>query len=88
MIFSNCFAGMRNVLSRMPRAVRDIVSNPAQKIMQLAAPKSRIEDRIDLELKHTVHVDGRRDLHDSIGGRVRHVWLQEADMENRMDVHG
>ena len=56
--------------------------------MEFAAPKSGMEDIINLELRYTIHLDGQRDLHDSTKERVGHMWLKKTDMEHGVDVHG
>ena len=79
--------GVDNILHKFPGALRCVVSDPVHQILEFQTMESGIEDRFNLELGHPVHMDGERDLHDSAGERVRHVRLQEVDMEHRMDVH-
>ena len=47
-----------------------------------------IQDLVHLKLRKTIHLGRKRGGHDAIRERVRHMRFQEADMENRMDVHG
>jgi len=84
---SNGEASIGKIRSRLPRVLRRIVAHPIHQIVEFAAPKSGIEDRINLELRQPVHLDGQRDLHDATRERVRHMRLQEADMKYGMDVH-
>ena len=84
----DCLARICQSNSWLPRAVRNVVAHPVHVVFQLAAPKSGVEDRIDLKLLHTVHLDCWRRGHDSAWERICHVGLQEADMENWMDLNG
>ena len=74
--------GVGQIFSRLPRV---IVAQPIHLVVEFASPKLGIEDRINLELRQIVHLDGHRGRHDAIGERVRHMRLQ-ADMEDRMNV--
>ena len=84
---SNREASMGKIRSRLLRFFRRIVAHPIHQIVEIAVPKSGIEDRMNLELKQTVHLDGQRRRHDTARERVRHMRFEEADMEYRMNMH-
>ena len=65
--------GIYNIFGRFPGPVRGVVANPVHEILQFAAPKSRIEDRMDFKLRKAVHLDGKGDLHDAARERVLHM---------------
>lgn len=67
---------------------RLVVSHPIDKVVDLAPKDLGVQNLADLELRKAVHLDGRGNLLDSIGKRVRHMRFQEADVEDRMNVHG
>ena len=74
-------------ICRLPRLVRCIVSNLVHQVFQLPPVETRIEDRINFKLFHTVHLDGWRRGHDPTWKFIRHMWLQEADMKNRVNLN-
>ena len=41
----------------LPRAIKNVVAYLVHVVFQLAAPKLGVEDRIDLNLLHTVHLE-------------------------------
>ena len=51
MILCDSRAGVGNVVGRFPRPFRLVVAHPIDEVLQLAAPESGIEDRINLELR-------------------------------------
>ena len=72
----------------MPGPLRIIVTDPIYQILKLASVELGVQNLLDLELGKTVHVEGGGDLLDSAWEFVCHMWLQKADVEYRMDVHG
>ena len=84
----NRIPGVGDVFRRFPGAFGFVVAHPVHQIVEFAAPESGIEDRINLELRFTIHLDGQRDIHDSTWECVGHMWLKKADMEHGVDVHG
>ena len=44
-------AGVGNVVGRFPRSFRLVVAYKIDEVLQLSAPESGIEDRINLELR-------------------------------------
>ena len=88
MEISYCGPGIIKICHRLPRSLRNIVSHPIYKILNFAPSDPRVENVADFKLGQTVHLDGRRDLLDTAGERVGHMRLQEADVEDRMDMHG
>ena len=76
------------VLHRLPRQVRTVVTHPIHLVLKFAAEKMGIHDEIDLKLWKAIHLGRERGGHDAIWERVRHMRFQEADMEHRMDMHG
>ena len=51
------------------------------------APKHGVEDQVNLELGEPVHLDWQGRGHDASRERVRHMRLEQADMEQRMNFH-
>ena len=84
----NRIRGVGDVFCRFPGAFIFVVAHPVQQIVEFAAPKSGIEDRTNLELRYTIHLDGYRDLHESTWECVGHMWLKKAYMEHGVDVRG
>ena len=84
----NCQLGMSKVVPRFPRSNIDIVTDPIHEVVQLPVPKFGVEDRLNLESRDAVHMDGQRGGHDAARERVGHVGLQEADVEYIMNLHG
>ena len=76
------------VLHRLPRQVRTVVTHPIHLVLKFAAEKTGIHDEIDLKLWKAIHLGRKRRGHDAVRERVRHMRFQKADMEYRMDVHG
>ena len=83
-----CKLGIFKVGSRFPSALKNVVSDPIDKIVDLAPVELGVENFPNLELRRTVHVEGRMNLLDATWKRVGHMRLQKADMEDRMDMHG
>ena len=67
---------------------RLVVSYPIDKIEDLASEDLGGQNLADLELRKTVHLDGRGNFFYSVGKRVCHMGLQKADVEYKMNVHG
>ena len=67
---------------------RLVVSYPIDKVEDLAPEDLGGENFVDLELRKAVHLDGRGDFLHSVGKRVCHMWLQKADVEYGMNLHG
>ena len=84
----NCICRVGKIFCELPSALRLVVANPIHQVIEFAAPKSGIEDRINLKLKKAIHLDRQGDLHDGAREWAGHMRLEEADMEDRMDVHG
>ena len=80
--------GIRQIRHRLPRSLRNIVPDPIDKVPDLPLEDLGVENFADLELREAIHVEGRGNFLDSAWERVRHMRLQEADVEDRMDVHG
>ena len=78
---------MSKVVGGFPRSLIHVVTDPVDKIVQLPVPELRIKDRLNLELGNTIHVERRRRIDDAAWKLVWNMGLQEADVENRMDVH-
>ena len=88
MKFPNCERGVSQVDSGFPGVLRIIVADPIHEIVEPAVPKLGVEDLVNLELGKPVHLRGQGRGHDTARERVRHVQLQQVDMEHRMDLHG
>ena len=78
---------MSKVVGRSPRSLIHVVTDPVDKIVQLPVPEPRIKDRLNLELGNTIHVERKSRSDDAAWKLVWNMGLQEADVENRMDVH-
>ena len=76
------------VLRRLPRTFRFVVADPIHQVKQLATQEFGIEDLRHLTFWCAVHNDWRRRRHDTTGERVGIMWLQKADVENRVDLDG
>ena len=50
-------AGVDNVVGRFPRSLRFVVAHPIDEVLQLVPLESGIEDRINLELRKTIHLE-------------------------------
>ena len=79
---------MTKIFCRFPGSFRYVVAHPIDEVEQLVAPQFRIEYFANLELLQPVHLDGQGNLHDASSEFVFHMWLQQADVEDRMDLHG
>ena len=79
---------MIKVAGRFPRSFIHVVTDPVDKIVQLPVPEPRIKDRLNLELGNTIHVERKSRSDDAAWKLVWNMGLQEADVENWMDVHG
>ena len=88
MKFTNGNIGVGEILHRLPRRLRVIITHPIHQILKFAVKISGIQDLFHLKLRKTIHLGRKRGGHDAIRERVRHMRFQEADMEHRMDVHG
>ena len=84
----NCQLGMGKVGGRLPRSVVYVVADPMHEVLQFPVPKFGVEDRLNLEFWDAVHMDGQEGGHDAARECVRHVGLQEADVEYIMNLHG
>ena len=69
----NRVCGVGDVFRSFPGAFKFVVAHPVHQIVEFAALESGIEERINLELRYTIHLDGKRDLHDSTWERVGHM---------------
>ena len=84
---SYCKFCIGKICYRLPRLLRFVVTHPIDKISDLASKDLGAENLSDLELRKTVDVDGRGNVFDAAWERVGHMRLQEADVEDRVDVH-
>ena len=73
--------------NRLPRSLRYIVPYPIDEILELAAADPGVENLTNLELWQTVHLDEKGNSLNATRKRVGHMRLQEADVEDGMDVH-
>ena len=83
-----CRLGIRKICHRLPRSFRNVISHPIDEILNLAPLDPGVENGPDLELGQAVHVERRRNGFDATRESIGHMWLQEADVEDRMDMHG
>ena len=83
----DCERGVSQVDNWLPGVLRIIVADPIHEVVELAAPKLGVEDHVNLELGKPVHLSGQGRGHDTARERVRHVQLEQADMEHWMDLH-
>ena len=83
-----CRQGIRQILHRLPRLLRNIVPDPIDKVPNLPPEDLGVQDFADLELREAIHVERGGNFLESARERVCHVWFQEADMEDKMNVHG
>ena len=83
-----CRLGIRQIRHRLPRSLRNIVPDPIDKVPDLPPQNLGVQNFADLELQEAIHVERRGDFLDSARERVCHMRLQEADVEDRVDVHG
>ena len=49
---------MRKIGGWLPRSLRDVVTDTVDKILEFLLPESGVQNRLDLELKESVHLDG------------------------------
>ena len=80
--------GICQILHRLPRALRNIVPDPIDKVPDLPPEDLGVQNFADLELREAIHVERGGNLLDSARERVRHMRFQEVDMEDWMNVHG
>ena len=66
---------------------RLVVSDPIDKVVDLAPKDLGGQNLANFELRKAVHLDGRGNFLHSVGKRVCHMRLQKADVEYRMNVH-
>ena len=76
------------ILHKLARSLRNVVPDPIDKVPDLPPEDLGVQNFADLELREAIHVERGGNLLDSARKRVRHMRFQEADMEDRMDVHG
>ena len=79
---------MSKVVGGFPRSLVDVVTDPVDKIVQLPVPELGVEDRLNLKLRDPIDVERWRCSYDAAWELVWNMGLQEADVENRMDLHG
>ena len=84
----NGICGVCKIRRGFPSAFGLVVTHPIHQIKKFAASKFGVEDRMDLKLRKAIHLDRQGDLHDTTREGVWHMQLQQADMEDRMDMHG
>ena len=77
-----------DILGRLPGLVDGVVTDPIDLVEQFAPQNLGAEDLVNPELGKPVHLDGQGRRHDTARECVRHMRLQQADMEHRMDFHG
>ena len=80
--------GIFQILHRLPRAFRDIVPDPIEKVPDLPPEDLGVQDFADRELKEAIHVERGGNFLHAARERVRHMRFQEADMEDMMNMHG
>ena len=83
-----CRLDIFQILHRLPRSLRNIVPDLIDKVPDLPLEDLGVQNFADLELREAIHVQRGGNFLDSARERVRHVRFQEADMEDRMNVHG
>ena len=76
------------ILHRLPRSLRNVVPDPIDKVPEIPLEDLGVQNFADLELREAIHVERGGGFLDSARERVRHMRLQEADMEDRMNVPG
>ena len=84
----NCHRSIGKICSRLPRSVGNIVSDPIYEIQEFAPSDPRVQNGPNLKLWKPVHLDGVRSRLDASRDRIGYVRFEEADVEDRMDVHG
>ena len=77
-----------HILHRLPRSLRNIVPDPIDKVPDLLPEDLGVQDFTDLKLREAIHVERGGNFLDSAKELVRHVRFQEADMEDKTNVHG
>ena len=80
----NCLVSMGDIGCRLPGLVVLVVTDPIHQVIQLAPEKLGAEDLVNLELGKAVHLGGQGRRHNTARERVRHVQLQQADVEHRV----
>ena len=83
-----CRLGIRQIFHRLPQSLRNIVPDPIDKVPDLPPEDLGVQNFADLEPREAIHVERGGNLFDSARERVRHMRFQEADMEDKMNVHG
>ena len=83
----NGICGVGKIRRWFPSALGLVVTHPIHQIVEFVASKFGVEDRMDLKLKKAVHLDRQGDLHDTTQEGVWHMQLQQADVEDWMDMH-
>ena len=78
---------MAKIYCGLPGSLGHVVAHPIDEVEQLAAPEFRIQYFANLELLQPVHLDGQGNLHDASAERIFDMWLQQADVEDRMNLH-
>ena len=56
---------MSKVVGGFPRSLIHVVTDPVDKIVQLPVPELGVEDRLNLELRDPIDVEGWRGSHDA-----------------------
>ena len=85
---SNLQICVDDILGRLPRLVVKVVTDPIDLVEQLAPQNLGAKDLVNRELGKAIHGAGQGRRHDTARERVRHMRLQQADVEHRMDFHG
>ena len=83
-----CRLGIFHILHRLPRSLQNIVTDPIDKVPDLPLEDLGVQNFADLKLREAIHVERRGNFFDPARERVRHMRFQEADMEDRINVHG
>ena len=84
---SNCVGSICNIGLRHPGLVVRVISDPIYQVKQLAPENLGAEDLGNLKLGKAVHLSGQGRRHDTSRECVRHMRLQQANMEHWMDLH-
>ena len=81
-------SGIFQCICRARSAIRCIVAHPIHQILQFAAPKFGIQDRLYLELRDTIHLYGWSGRHDSSRESVGDMWFEETHTKIWVDFNG
>ena len=87
MEISYCRLGIGKICNRLPRSIRNVVTDPIDEVLDLAAADLGVENLANFELRQTVHLDGKGNALNAAKKRVGHMGLQKADVEDWMDIH-